>query len=52
MAESRGYEDLEPRRHMIVERSNAEKLNLAQSQKKRGRGGGGLGCMADRACLA
>ena len=39
MAESSGehvprwYDNLEPRRHMIAERSN-EKLNLAQSQKK------------------
>ena len=41
----RWYDDLEPRRHMIAERSN-EKLNLARSQKKKG-----LGCMADRAFL-
>ena len=39
MAESYGkhaarwYDDLEPRRHMIAERSN-EKLNLAQAKKK------------------
>ena len=49
MAESNGkhaarwYDDLEPRRHMIAERSN-EKLNLERSQKR-------VSCMdmADRA---
>ena len=48
MAESSGeqaprwYDDLEPRRHMIAERSN-EKLNSHEAKKK------GLSCMADRA---